>query len=105
MVMYRLIFAELSFSRPFGINSALNPGSIEKTYTDQVSHHSSALRSRLSRIQTKSFKIYSTFQLKIPQWQLKLNTPNPSGKKNFSKTKYNLKILATLVALQIDLEG
>lgn len=33
IVMYRLIFAWLSFSRPFGINSALNPGSMEKTYT------------------------------------------------------------------------
>uniref|UniRef100_A0A0A9E176 Uncharacterized protein n=1 Tax=Arundo donax TaxID=35708 RepID=A0A0A9E176_ARUDO len=32
IVMYRLILAWLSFSCPFGINSALNPGSIEKTW-------------------------------------------------------------------------
>ena len=55
MVMYRLIFAELSFSRPFGINSALNPGSIEKTYTDQVSHRHEVAASP-AKIQSLDFQ-------------------------------------------------
>lgn len=65
MVMYRLIFAWLSFSRPFGINSALNPGSIEKTYIDQIIQLACRTYSNLYCLITNKVQLHTTLALQL----------------------------------------